>query len=188
MTLAFGREICGNLQTSEAREWLVTNGIGGYASGTVAGVLTRRYHGLLVAALQPPLGRTLLLTKLEEILHYNHEVYALSTDRWADGNINPQGYRYIENFSLNGTIPTWRFACGNALLEKRIWMQQGANTTYVQYTLQRATQPLALMIKALVNYRDHHGSIRSLGWKMAIDRVEQGVSITAFPEAIPFFC
>ncbi|HEY9643837.1 MAG TPA: glycogen debranching enzyme N-terminal domain-containing protein, partial [Coleofasciculaceae cyanobacterium] len=187
MTLAFGREICGSLHTAEAREWLVTNGIGGYASGTVAGVLTRRYHGLLVAALQPPLGRTLLLTKLEEILHYDNQVYALSTDRWADGSVNPEGYRYIEHFSLNGAVPTWRFACGDALLEKRIWMQQGANTTYIQYTLQRATQPLALMMKALVNYRDHHGSIRSLGWKMAVDRVAAGVVITAFAEATPLY-
>jgi predicted glycogen debranching enzyme len=66
-------------------------------------------------------------------------------------------------------------------------MQQGANTTYIQYTLQRAAQPLALMIKALVNYRDHHGSIRSLGWKMAVDRIDKGVAITAFPEATPFY-
>ncbi len=63
MSIEFGREICGNLDIAESREWLVTNGIGGYASGTVAGLLTRRYHGLLVAALKPPLGRTLMLAK-----------------------------------------------------------------------------------------------------------------------------
>ncbi|HEY9631489.1 MAG TPA: amylo-alpha-1,6-glucosidase [Coleofasciculaceae cyanobacterium] len=185
MTLAFGREICGNLQTAAAREWLVTNGIGGYASGTVAGNLTRRYHGLLIAALQPPLGRTLMLTKLEEILHSGNQVYTLNTDRWIDGIIEPQGYRYIEHFSLNGTVPTWRFACGDALLEKRVWMQQGANTTYVQYGLQRASQPVALMIKALVNYRDHHGNVRSLGWQMPVERREQGVCVMAFPGATP---
>ncbi|MBI4782559.1 MAG: amylo-alpha-1,6-glucosidase [Oscillatoriophycideae cyanobacterium NC_groundwater_1537_Pr4_S-0.65um_50_18] len=185
MTLAFGREICGNLQTAAAREWLVTNGIGGYASGTVAGNLTRRYHGLLIAALQPPLGRTLMLTKLEEILHSGNQVYTLNTDRWIDGSIEPQGYRYIEHFSLNGTVPTWRFACGDALLEKRVWMQQGANTTYVQYALQRASQPVALMIKALVNYRDHHGNVRSLGWQMPVERRDQGVCVMAFPGATP---
>lgn len=60
----FGREVCGLLPTSERREWLVTNGIGGYAAGTVSGILTRRYHGLLIAALNPPLGRTMLVSKV----------------------------------------------------------------------------------------------------------------------------
>ncbi len=187
MTLAFGREICGNLQMASAREWLVTNGIGGYASGTVAGNLTRRYHGLLIAALNPPLGRTLMLTKLEEVLHSGSQVYPLNTDRWIDGSVEPQGYRYLEHFGLNGTVPTWRFACGDGLLEKQVWMQQGANTTYVHYTLQRASQPVALLIKAFVNYRDHHGNVRSLGWQMAIDRLEQGVCVTAFPGASPLY-
>src|SRR4030065_507480 len=71
MFIEFGREICGELSTAETREWLVTNGIGGFASGTVAGLLTRRYHGLLIAALKPPLGRTLLVTKLDETVQYN---------------------------------------------------------------------------------------------------------------------
>ncbi|NJO80036.1 MAG: glycogen debranching protein [Cyanobacteria bacterium RM1_2_2] len=187
MGIAFGREICGDLEIAAAREWLVTNGIGGYACGTVAGVLTRRYHGLLIAALQPPLGRTLMLTKLEEIVHYNQQVYPLSADRWSDGHVDPQGYRHIEHFGLNGTVPAWQFACGDALLEKQIWMQQGANTTYIHYDLLRATQPMALLLKALVNYRDHHGSIRSWGWQMAVDRVEQGVQVTATPEATPLY-
>lgn len=187
MNLGFGREICGNLHGAASREWLVTNGIGGYASGTVAGLLTRRYHGLLIAALNPPLGRTLMLTKLEEVVHYHHQVYGLSTDRWNDDSVDPQGYRHIEQFCLNGTVPTWRFACGDALLEKRIWMQQGTNTTYIQYSLLRATQPLALLLKALVNYRDHHGNVRNWGWQMAIDRVEQGVCVMASPTAVPLY-
>lgn len=98
MCIEFGREICGNLDTAESREWLVTNGTGSYASGTVAGLLTRRYHGLLVAALQPPLGRTLLLTKLDEAIIYNTNYYSIHVNRWADGIISPQGYQYIENF------------------------------------------------------------------------------------------
>jgi predicted glycogen debranching enzyme len=187
MCMEFGREICGNLNTAESREWLVTNGIGGYASGTVAGLLTRRYHGLLVAALQPPLGRTLLLSKLDEAVLYDHRSYSLHTNRWADGNISPQGYRYIERFALEGTIPVWRFAVADALLEKRVWMQQGANTTYVQYTLSRATQPLGLMLKALVNYRDYHGDTQSNNWQMSLEKVAQGICITAYPGATPFY-
>ncbi|MBE9049196.1 amylo-alpha-1,6-glucosidase [Nostocales cyanobacterium LEGE 11386] len=187
MCIEFGREICGNLDTAEPREWLVTNGIGGYASGTVAGLLTRRYHGLLVAALQPPLGRTLLLAKLDETVLYDTRSYHLNTNRWADGIVSPHGYRHIEGFALEGTIPVWRFAVADALLEKRVWMQQGANTTYVQYTLSRATQPLGLMLKAMVNYRDYHGSTQSNSWQMSLETVGKGICITAYPGATPFY-
>jgi predicted glycogen debranching enzyme len=187
MGIQFGREICGNLSLAETREWLVTNGIGGYASGTVAGLLTRRYHGLLVAALNPPLGRTLLLAKLDDAAVYDQQSYVLHTNRWADGILGPHGYRHIEQFTLEGTIPTWQFACADALLEKRIWMQQGANTTYVHYTLCRATQPLKLTLKALVNYRDYHGSTQSNGWGMGVDPIEQGISVVAYPGAAPIY-
>ncbi|MEA5572647.1 amylo-alpha-1,6-glucosidase [Calothrix sp. UHCC 0171] len=187
MCIEFGREICGHLDTVESREWLVTNGIGGFASGTIAGLLTRRYHGLLMAALKPPLGRTLLLTKLDETVVYDERTYPLHANRWADGIVSPQGFRHIESFALEGTIPLWRFACADAILEKRIWMQQGENTTYVQYLLRRATQPLKLSLKAMVNYRDYHGSTQANGWQMAIEEMEGGISVTAYPGATPLY-
>ncbi len=183
--ISFGREVCGNLNDAEAREWLITNGIGGYASGTVAGLLTRRYHGLLVAALEPPLGRTLMLAKLDDTVLYGDRFYPLHTNRWLDSTVGPHGYRHIERFSLEGTIPTWRYACADALLEKRVWMQPGANTTYVYYQLLRATQPLTLTVKAMVNYRDYHSSTRGSGWRMTILPTERGVNISAFPDAVP---
>src|SRR5215469_10053818 len=89
----FGREICGDLAAAEKREWLVTNGIGGFASGTVAGVLTRRYHGLLFAALKRPLGRTLLVSHLQEAIEYGGRPYNLHTCRWSDGSVSPAGYQ-----------------------------------------------------------------------------------------------
>ncbi|AKG20111.1 amylo-alpha-1,6-glucosidase [Calothrix sp. 336/3] len=187
MGIEFGREICGELESAESREWLVTNGIGGYASGTVAGMLTRRYHGLLIAALQPPLGRTLLVTKFDETVIYDTNSYYLHTNRWADEIVSPNGYRHIERFSLEGTIPLWHFTFADALLEKRIWMQQGANTTYVQYTLRRGTQPLKLTLKAMVNYRDYHGTTQANDWRMSLERVEQGICVTAYPEATPIY-
>lgn len=180
----FGRDICGNLEQAENREWLVTNSIGGYAMGTIAGLLTRRYHGLLVAALNPPLGRTLMLAKIDDTLLYGDRFYPLHTNRWADGTIGPHGYRHIERFFLEGTIPTWRYACADALLEKRIWMQPGANTTYIHYQLLRATQPLTLTLKAMVNYRDYHANTRGEGWRMTIVPVNKGVYVSAFPEAV----
>lgn len=157
MSIEFGREICGQLEIAEGREWLVTNGIGGYASGTVSGNLTRSYHGLLVAALQPPLQRTLLSSKIDDLVTYNGEDYPLATNRWQGDNISPAGYQNIERFCLEGTIPVWSYAIADALLEKRIWMQPKANTTYVYYTLKRGSQPIELTLKTLVNYRSFHG-------------------------------
>ena len=182
-----GRDICNHLPAAERREWLVTNGIGGYAMGTVSGLLTRHYHGLLVAALNPPLGRTLLLTKLDETAAYGGRSYPLFANRWASGVANPPGFWHLERFRLEGTIPTWTFACADALLEKRVWMVPRANTTYVRYDLIRSTASLALDVKALVNYRDHHGSTRAGDWQMAVSPVQHGLCVRAFEGAEPIF-
>ena len=187
LPVQFGRDICCSLPQASAREWLVTNGIGGFASGTVAGLATRRYHGLLIAALKPPLGRTLLVSKLEETVRYADRSYPLATDRWADGTLNPQGYRHIERFQLDGTAPVWTLACADALLEKRAWMQHGANTTYVQYSLVRASRSLELDIKVLVNYRDYHSSTHAGDWRMSVEPVEHGLRVVAFGGAVPFY-
>ncbi|MGD1993896.1 MAG: glycogen debranching enzyme N-terminal domain-containing protein, partial [Anaerolineae bacterium] len=177
--LDFGREICSDLTTAERREWLVTNGIGGYASGTVAGVLTRRYHGLLVAALQPPVGRTLLLTKLDETATYADRTYHLFANRWAQGDVEPCGFHHLQRFHLEGTIPVWTFACADALLEKRVWMAPGANTTYVHYHLTRASASLDLHLKAIVNHRDHHSNTYAGEQHLAVERVNHGLRVTS---------
>jgi predicted glycogen debranching enzyme len=183
----FGREICGDLGSAESREWLVTNGLGGFASGTVAGLLTRRYHGLLVAALDPPLRRTLLVSKFDETVEYDAQLYPLCTNRWRDGTIDPHGYRHLEKFRLEGSTPVWTFAMAEALLEKRIWMAAGANTTYVRYDYVRGAQPLHLAVKILVNYRDMHGSTHASDWRMSIQQIECGLRVEAFAGATPFY-
>ncbi|HEY9764408.1 MAG TPA: amylo-alpha-1,6-glucosidase [Trichocoleus sp.] len=187
MTIHFGREICSNPTLAGQREWLVTNGIGGYASGTVAGVLTRHYHGLLVAALKPPLARTLLVTKLDEAVRYADQSWELHCDRWADGSVTGQGYTYLERFHLEGTVPVWTYAFADALLEKRVWMEQGANTTYIRYTLRRGSAPLTLSLKALVNYRPHHDNTEGSRWRMQIHSLDQGLKVLAFDEATPYY-
>src|SRR3989441_1336247 len=168
LMLDWGREVAGDLDVAERREWLSTNGIGGFASGTVAGSLTRRYHGLLVAALQPPPGRTLLVAKVEETAEYDGLALALGTNRWAGGAVDPRGYREIEGFRLGGTTPVWTYALADALLEKRVWMEPGANTTYVRYHVLRARGSVSLHLKALVNYRDYHATTRGDGWRMDV--------------------
>jgi len=184
--LDFGREICGDLAVAESREWLCTNGAGGFASGTVAGLLTRRYHGLLVAALKPPVGRTLLVAKLDETAEYDGRVYPLFTNRWADGNVEPRGWQHIERFHLEGTSPVWHFACADALIEKRVWMEPDASTTYVRYELLRGSGPVRLSLKALVNYRDFHSTTQGDNWQMRVEPVAGGVRVSAFDGARPF--
>ena len=195
MTIDFGRGICGNLQMAETQEWLVTNGIGGFASGTVANMLTRRYHGLLMAALQPPLGRTLLLAKLDETAEYdgiqadNGHYYSLFVNRWANGGsvTEPDGHHHLNRFHLEGTTPVWTYACADSLLEKRVWMQRGANTTYIQYRLTRASGPMTLQANAFVDYRDYHNTTIINEWQPEIVPVERGLRLRMFNDAVPFY-
>jgi predicted glycogen debranching enzyme len=183
----FGREICCDLASAESREWLVTNGIGGYAFGTIAGHQTRCYHGLLVAALHPPLSRTVLLSKLDETVRYGDQHFELATNRWASGAISPEGFHNIERFHLEGNIPVWTFALGDAQLEKRVFMQPGANTTFVLYRLVRASAAVEMSIKALVSYNAEHCTTAAGYLPMDIDRVDQGLRVTAFNGAVPFY-
>ncbi|MDV3000907.1 MAG: hypothetical protein N5P05_002513 [Chroococcopsis gigantea SAG 12.99] len=187
MTIGLGRDICNNLEIAEKREWLVTNGLGGFACGTVADVLTRCYHGLLIAALNPPARRTLLVAKLDTAVEYNGSLYTLYTNRWQKEIIDPQGYLKTESFHLENTVPVWRYAFADALLEKRIWMEQGQNTTYVHFNYRRGTGPLVLTLTALVNYRDFHGGGQSFNPNMDISLMGGGVKITASPHATPFY-
>jgi predicted glycogen debranching enzyme len=186
-TVQFGREVCGDLPVAERREWLVTNGLGGFASGTVAGLLTRRYHGLLFAALTPPLGRTLLLASLQETAVVDGKQFSLAANRWHDGTIAPEGYREIERFWLEGTTPTWLYALSDARLEKRVWMEPDANTTYVHYRLLGPGRPVELELRALVNYRDYHATTRAGDWRMEVQPVGHGLRILPFAGATPFY-
>jgi len=183
--IGWGREISGDLPAAERREWLCTNGIGGFASGTVAGSLTRRYHGLLVAALEPPLGRTLLVATVDDTVAYDGAGASLATNRWAGGAIDPHGYRAIERFVLDGSTPVWTYAVADALVEKRIWMEPGANTTYIRYRVLRARGPLALQLRILVDYRDYHATTRGGEWRMDIAPVTRGLRVIAFAGARP---
>ena len=159
--IQFGREICGDFTQAERREWWLANGLGGYAAGTVAGSLTRRYHGLLIAPVHPPLGRVLVVAKADATLTDGEREWPLYTNRWQGGAVDPQGNAHIESFHLDGRMPVWRFALGDIRLEERIWMEPGSNTTYVAYRLEPdplgRADGMKLRVKILINARDHHG-------------------------------
>lgn len=187
MTIRFGREVCGRYASAVEREWLVTNGIGGYAAGTLAGTLSRRYHGLLIAALKPPVARTLLVAKLDETVRYRGIDYPIHTNAWASGAVEPNGYFHIEEFRLDGSIPTWTFALADALVEKQVWMEQGENTTYIRYSLLRGTAPIVLSVRALANYRDSHGNNAGDGDAYKVEIVRRGLKIAPPGDAEPYY-
>src|SRR5271170_6266121 len=97
--IRFGRDVCDNLNEALRREWLQTNGLGGFASSTIIGLNTRRYHGLLVAATKPPVGRVVMLSKLEETLFIDGQVFDLSANQYP-GAVHPQGFQYLKQFRL----------------------------------------------------------------------------------------
>ncbi|GJM63625.1 amylo-alpha-1,6-glucosidase [Persicobacter diffluens] len=158
MKIHFGRAVTGNLSVAESNEWLVTNGIGGYASGTIAGSLSRGYHGLLVASLNPPVDRHLMLAKLEEWCTYEDQEFEMTTNRWEGGSIAPQGFKHLQGFCLQGSFPSWEFAFGDAMLVKKIWMEYGQNVTYVSYRLVHAAAPVELKLSAIANQRIFHNT------------------------------
>ncbi|HWN54855.1 MAG TPA: glycogen debranching enzyme N-terminal domain-containing protein, partial [Methylomirabilota bacterium] len=181
--LSFGREVTGDLRAAESKEWLCANGAGSFASGTVAGTLTRRYHGLLVAALQPPLGRHLMVAKVEEGVAYLGETFELGTNRWATGAIAPEGHRFLEAFRLEAMTPVWTFACADALIEKRVWMEEGQSTTYVRYQVLRGSGGVELTLKCMVNCRDFHATTRDLSRAMSVAVVPDGLAVTVLAGA-----
>ncbi len=183
--VSFGREVCGDLAAGLRREWLVTNGLGGYASGTLAGVGTRRYHGLLVAALTPPAVRTVLVAGLDDWAIVGDTRFPLCSHEWASGALMPEGYRWLEAFELRGQLPVWTFALDELRLERRVWMAQESNTAYVSYRHARGSRAIALELRPLCTYRDFH-TLTQGGWTPGLAVEPDAVTLTAWPGAQPY--
>jgi glycogen debranching enzyme len=159
--IRFGREVCRHPVLADGLEWLVTNGLGSYASGSVSGALTRSYHGLLVAAVSPPGDRRLLLSHLDETIEQNGGMrLELSSNIWQGGGHGPDAARWLEAFELVEGLPRWVFSREDLQIERCLWMEQEANITYVRYRLLRAEAPVSLRIRVLVNQRSFHGGER----------------------------
>ncbi|HEV3095639.1 MAG TPA: amylo-alpha-1,6-glucosidase, partial [Candidatus Dormibacteraeota bacterium] len=156
MALRIGPETCHDLDAALSREWLVTNGLGGYASGTIAGANTRRYHGLLVASMNPPVQRMVLLAALEEwVLLGGHDPLPLSAQEYWDGTVYPDGFRRLAAVEIDGMVPVFRWGVEDRTIEKRIWMEHGVNRTVISYRL-LAGAPLTITLRPLFAHRDYH--------------------------------
>jgi len=193
--LSLGRDVCNDVTAGFAHEWLVTNGLGGYASGSILGATTRSYHGLLVVALHPPVDRFVLVTKVdEEIAFPNGHTFRLGVNEYEDGTIDPQGYKYLTSFSLEGDIPCFTYQLEeNLKLEKRIWMEYGENTTYVQYILrgfssqEHPEKPLLLTLSPFCLTRDYHSITQGRDtWRFLVKNLANGCQVQASSETLPY--
>jgi predicted glycogen debranching enzyme len=169
--IKFDSDICSNFEEALSREWLETNGIGGFASGTISGANARRYHAVLTAATKPPLGRVVMLSKFEETLSIDGNVYELSANQYPN-SIYPQGFKYLKSFRLD-PFPIWLFEIEGIQIEKKIFMVHGENTTVCQWSVVTESESwleipnvneqntendrqVTLEIKPLLAFRDYH--------------------------------
>jgi predicted glycogen debranching enzyme len=180
------REICRDLNNALTREWIVTNGLGGYASSSILGANTRRYHGLLVVALKPPAERTVLLSKIDEEIEVAGTTYRLGTNEYESGTINPDGYLFLDCVDFDGMIPTFVYRAANFSLAKTIWMEYEHHTTYIRYTLDASSQPIQLTLLPLCTYHNSHQELRGNSTWHFNTQVQNGdVTITATEGALP---
>ncbi|HEY8497396.1 MAG TPA: amylo-alpha-1,6-glucosidase [Limnochordales bacterium] len=161
-------------------EWLLTNGLGGFACGTVAGLASRRYHGWLVAALAPPVDRRLLWAGTEEWLHCTGWRCPLSTHDYGSV-LHPDGWRRLSAWQLY-PFPAWLFWANGVLLERTIFMVQGQNTTVARWRLLEGP-PVELELLPLINCRDYHHTVRANGWDFRQDAAPHGTAIVAYDAA-----
>jgi predicted glycogen debranching enzyme len=156
--IEYDHSICSSLAEANRREWLETNGLGGFASSTITGLNTRRYHGLLVAATAPPAGRTALLSKLEETLIVGENRFELSSNQYP-GKVYPEGYKYLQRFRID-PFPVFTYRVDGIELEKTVFMVHGENTTVVQYQIAGIPKGAScgLEIRPLVSFRDYHAT------------------------------
>jgi len=132
------------------REWLVANGLGGYASGTVSGIVTRRYHGLLVASLPAPLGRTVMLSHVTELLHLPEGVLELEP---LGQHMQASGQSHLTEFRLEMGLPVWRYRIGELELEKSVLMPHQQNTVHVSYRLIRGARSVCMELRPAMHFR-----------------------------------
>ena len=166
----------------EQPEWLVTNGLGGFACGTVLGAASRRYHGWLIAALAPPVDRRLLWAGAEEWLRTPAGQWPLANHDYG-GLLHPDGWRRLVSWRLY-PFPTWLWSVDGVLVERTLFMVRGQNATVARYRL-LAGPSVELVLKPFINCRDYHHTVRATGWEFRQETLPYGTRVTAYPGAPP---
>lgn len=172
--LSYGRQDLARLDGAVQREWLVSDGLGGFAMGSTAGLATRRYHGLLVVSRRPPGGnRMMSLVALDPTLVLGERRTQLAVHEWTSGAIDPCGHIHLESFRLKDGVPSWRWSLGDVLLERQVAMLHGRPAVAVLHRLLRAPLPVRLELSTLCTWRDVHGE-RQAGTEPTVDMTADG--------------
>jgi len=179
--IQFGRDVCTNLNAALEREWLETNGLGGFASSTMIGLNTRRYHGLLTAATKPPVGRMVLLSKLEETLVLDGRRFDLSANQYP-GVIHPQGHQYLAGFRLD-PFPVFTYRVEGVEIEKRVFMVHGQNTTAIEYEIRGG--PCEMEVRPLIAFRDYHSTTHANGGINPAIELTPGLALMSPYQGLP---
>ncbi|MGH2637766.1 MAG: amylo-alpha-1,6-glucosidase [Rhabdochlamydiaceae bacterium] len=187
MQTVFDSSITKNYEIAKSREWIVTNGLGSYASSSVIGLNTRGYHGLLVASMNPPVKRMLLLSKFEEEIEVaGGKKYLLAVNRYP-GTIHPQGHLHMEQFRFD-RYPVFVYRLGNTLLEKSVFMPYGDNTSITTYKVIEAEGTVRISIYPIVNHREFGTRTKEdPRWTFAQTLNPKGVEIRAFAGATTLY-
>jgi predicted glycogen debranching enzyme len=165
------------------REWLVANGLGGYASGTFAGVPTRRFHAWLVAALPSPIGRATMLNRLSEVLVLpTGERARFSAEDAVGGALAEGAEQYLESARLEGGLPVWRYAVSGYVLEKRVVVVHRQNTVHVTYALVAGARPAALVVRPFLCFRRHDAAVMGPGGPYVVTRAGDHYEVHGAPE------
>ncbi len=176
--IMFGPQVCGDLQAATQREWLVTDGLGGYAMGTVSGLRTRRYHGLLTVAAPGSATRHLALAALDPaLLLPSGARVQLGVHEWAGGAVGPGGHEFLAGFELADGVPRWRWRIGDVVIERELAMMHGRPAVAVVHRLVTAPGPVEVTLDALGTWRDGHGERYAGGGPLAMEPTADGVVI-----------
>ena len=181
--IQFDESVCGNVAEAVRREWLETNGLGGFSSSTIIGLNTRRYHGLLTAATKPPVGRMVLLSKLEETLMMGGRRFDLSANQYP-GVIHPQGYQHLKTFRLD-PFPIFTYRINGVEIEKTVFMVAGENTTVVQYEARGDGLDCVLELRPLIAFRDYHSTTHCNNALNPSVEIEPGLASVAPYQSLP---
>ncbi|WP_434740809.1 amylo-alpha-1,6-glucosidase [Micromonospora sp. SH-82] len=175
--ISFGPQVCGELTSGATREWLVTDGVGGYAMGTVSGLRTRRYHGLLVVAGDTPAARNVGLVSLDPaVLLPSGAQVRLGAHEWSSGEVDPRGFELLEQFTVIDGVPRWRWRIGDVVIERELAMLPGRSCVAVVHRLV-AGGPVQLDLAAVCTWRDAHGERRADGPAPRVEPVAEGAVV-----------
>src|SRR5437762_7789845 len=170
-----------------SREWLVTNGLGGFASGTISGAITRRYHGLLIAALPAPHGRMVMWSHVSEFLHFDDdEIISLGSGERAGGQLDLRAAEYLREFRLEDGMPGWTYHVRDLVVEKRVLLLHLQNTVHLIYRIIEGQTRPRLRLRPAFQFRNHESAVNEgLPAPYRLTAMEHGYEINAAHSGLP---